>query len=195
MRGSELGWAAQAGGPAPIRLATDFFKYLVFENPNWDWRTFDFDRDVATATTKVGPIVTTMNPDLEAFSSRGGKLIMYHGWNDQLIAPENSVKYYSSVVDRFGRDRTDQFMRLFMVPGMDHCRGGVGPNTFDLVTALDAWVMSGVAPSRITASRITNGKVDRTRPLCPYPQVALYTGTGSTDEAGSFECRNPALPR
>jgi feruloyl esterase len=192
MRGSELGWAAQAGGPAPIRLATDFFKYLVFENSNWDWRTFDFDRDVATATTKVGPIVTTMNPDLEAFSSRGGKLIMYHGWNDPLIAPENSVNYYTRVVDRFGGERANQFVRLFMVPGMDHCRGGAGPNTFDLMTALDAWVVSSVAPSRITASRITNGKVDRTRPLCPYPQVALYTGTGSTDEAASFECRNPA---
>jgi feruloyl esterase len=195
MRGSELGWTAQAGGPAPIRLATDFFKYLVFENPNWDWRTFDFDRDVATATTKVGPLVTTMNPDLEAFRSRGGKLIMYHGWNDPLIAPENSVNYYTSVVDRFGRERADQFVRLFMVPGMDHCRGGAGPNTFDVVTALDAWVVSGVAPSRITASRITNGKVDRTRPLCPYPQVAVYTGTGSSDETASFECRNPTSTR
>jgi feruloyl esterase len=100
MRGSELGWAAQAGGPEPIRLATDFFKDLVFENPNWDWRTFDFDRDVAAAAAKVGPVVTTMNPDLEPFRSRGGTLIKYHGWNDPLIAAENTVKYYSSVVDR-----------------------------------------------------------------------------------------------
>jgi feruloyl esterase len=195
MRGSELGWAAQAGGPAPIRLATDFFKYLVFENANWDWRTFDFDRDVATANAKVGPIVTTMNPDLEAFRSRGGKLIMYHGWNDQVIAPENSVNYYTSVVDRFGRERADQFVRLFMAPGMEHCRGGPGPNTFDPVTALDAWVASGVAPSRIIASRVTNGKVERTRPLCAYPQVAVYAGTGSTDEAASFECRITAPSR
>jgi Tannase and feruloyl esterase len=192
MRGSELGWAAQAGGPAPIRLATDFFKYLVFENPNWDWRTFDFDRDVATAIAKVGPIVTTMNPDLEAFRSRGGKVIMYHGWNDQAIAPENSVKYYTSVVDRLGRERADQLVRLFMAPGVEHCRGGPGPSTFDAVAALDAWVVSGVAPTRIIASRITNGKVDRTRPLCPYPQVAVYTATGSTDEAASFECKVPS---
>jgi feruloyl esterase len=114
MQGSELGWAAQAGGPGPIRLATDFFKYLVFENPNWDWRTFDFDRDVATAIAKVGSIVTTMNPDLEAFRARGGKLILYHGWNDQAIAPENTVKYYESVVDRFGKEAADQFVRLFI---------------------------------------------------------------------------------
>jgi feruloyl esterase len=188
MRGSELGWGAQAGGPAPIRLATDFFKYLVFENPNWDWRTFDFDRDVATATAKVGPIVTAMNPDLAVFSARGGKLIMYHGWNDQAIAPENSVNYYTSVVDRFGRQRADQFVRLFMAPGVEHCRGGPGPNTFDALTALDAWVVRGVAPNSITASRVSNGKVERTRPLCPYPQVAVYQGIGGTDEAASFAC-------
>jgi feruloyl esterase len=191
MRGSELGWAAQAGGPAPIRLATDFFKYLLFEHPNWDWQTLDFDRDVATATKKVGPIVTTMNPDLEAFSSRGGKLILYHGWNDQAIAPGNSVKYYTSVVDRFGRERADQFARLFMAPGVAHCRGGPGPDTFDAVGALEAWVESGVAPNSLIASRVVNGKVDRTRPLCSYPQVAVYKGSGSTDDAAHFECRVP----
>jgi feruloyl esterase len=194
MRGSELGWAAQAGGPAPIRLATDFFKYLVFDDPNWDWRSFDFDRDVATATAKVGAIVTTMNPDLEAFRSRGGKLIMYHGWNDPLIAPENSVKYYTSVVDRFGRDRADQFIRLFMAPGVQHCRGGQGPDTFDSVAALDAWVERAVAPNSLVASRVINGKVDRTRPLCSYPRVAVYKGSGSTDNAANFECRVPVPP-
>ena len=194
MRGSELGWAAQAGGPAPIRLATDFFKYLVFENPNWDWRTFDFDRDVATATAKVGPIVTTMNPDLEAFRSRGGKLILYHGWNDQAIAPENTVKYYESVVERFGREPADQFVRLFMAPGVAHCRGGQGPDTFDAVRALEAWVENGTAPNSIIASRLVNGKVERTRPLCPFPQVAVYKGSGSTDDAASFECRAPVPP-
>ena len=120
---------------------------------------------------------------------------MYHGWNDQAIAPENSVKYYTSVVDRFGKARADQFVRLFMAPGVEHCRGGPGPSTFDPVAALDAWVVSGAAPSRINASRITNGKVDRTRPLCAYPEVAVYRGTGSTDEAGSFECRIPPGPR
>jgi feruloyl esterase len=194
MRGSELGWPAQAGGPAPIRFATDFFKYLVFDNPNWDWRSFDFDRDVATATAKVGAIVTTMNPDLEAFRSRGGKLIMYHGWSDQLIAPENSVKYYATVVDRFGRERADQFVRLFMAPGVAHCRGGSGPDTFDAVGALERWVENGTAPNSIIASRVVNGKVDRTRPLCSYPQVAVYKGSGSTDDAANFECRVPVPP-
>jgi feruloyl esterase len=194
MRGSELGWAAQAGGPAPIRLATDFFKYLVFDNPNWDWRSFDFDRDVATATAKVGAIVTTMNADLEAFRSRGGKLILYHGWNDQAIAPENTVKYYASVVDRFGRERADQFVRLFMAPGVAHCRGGSGPDTFDAVGALERWVENGTAPNSIIASRVVNGKVDRTRPLCSYPQVAMFKGSGSTDDAANFECRLPVPP-
>jgi feruloyl esterase len=191
MRGSELGWAAQAGGPGPIRLATDFYKYLVFENPNWDWRTFDFDRDIATATAKVGSIVTTMNPDLTQFSSRGGKLILYHGWNDQAIAPENSVTYYMSVAGRFGSERADQFVRLFMVPGMEHCRGGPGPNRFDAVTSLETWVERGVAPNRIIVSRMINDNVDRTRPLCPYPRVAVYKGGGSTNDAESFECRLP----
>jgi feruloyl esterase len=192
MRGSELGWAAQAGGPAPIRLATDFFKYLVFEDPDWDWRTFDFDRDVATATARVGSLVTTMNPDLRKFGARGGKLIMYHGWNDQAIAPENSVTYYTSVADTLGREEVDEFVRLFMVPGMEHCGGGPGPNTFDPVAALEAWVEQGTAPNRITVSRVTKGKVDRTRPLCSYPRVAVYKGVGTTDDASSFECRIPA---
>ena len=132
-----------------------------------------------------------MNPDLEAFRSRGGKLIMYHGWSDQLIVPENSVKYYASVVDRIGRERADQFIRLFMAPGVQHCRGGPGPDTFDSVAALDAWVeKGGVAPNSVIASRVVNGKVDRTRPLCPYPQVAVYKGSGSTDDASSFACRD-----
>jgi Tannase and feruloyl esterase len=187
--GSELGWAFHAGGPEPAALAIDFYKYLVFEDANWDWRTFDFDRDVARADAKVGSILTTMNPNLREFNAHGGKLIMYHGWSDQAIAPENSVDYYTSVVGVFGQSQTDQFLRLFMAPGMQHCGGGDGPNTFDMMTALEQWVENGRAPEQIIASRVRNEKTDRTRPLCAYPQVAEYNGTGSTDEAANFTCK------
>jgi feruloyl esterase len=195
--GSELSWATQAAGPEPSRLATEFFKYFVFEDPNWDWRTFDFDRDVSRADAKIGPIVTAMDPDLKVFNAKGGKFIMYHGWNDQLIAAENSVNYYNGVVALFGAQQTDRFFRLFMAPGMQHCGGGPGPNTFDAVSALERWVEEGKAPQHITASHSTDGVVDRTRPLCPYPQVAAYKGHGSIDEAANFECKitpssNPA---
>jgi feruloyl esterase len=189
-RGTELTWGALAGGPAPSQLAAEFFKYLVFEDPNWDWKTFDFDRDMDRAETKIGAVMAT-NPDLTAFAARGGKLIMYHGWADQRIAPGNSITYRNEVGRLLGEPRTNAFLRLYMVPGMQHCSGGVGPDSFDAVGALDRWVAQGMAPKEIIASRSTNGLVDRTRPLCPYPQVAVYRGAGSLDAATSFSCSVP----
>lgn len=195
-RGGELGWAGLAGGPQPNWRALELFKYFVFEDPDWDWRTFDFDRDMARTDATVGPVVAAMNPDLEKFKARGGKLILYHGWNDQGVAPQNSVNYYEDVVRVLGPTQTDQFVRLFMAPGMQHCRGGpippAGPDEFDEVGALEQWVEQGRAPEKIIASHSTGGVVDRTRPLCPYPQVAGYKGTGSTDEAENFMCVSPA---
>ena len=114
---------------------------------------------------------------------------MYHGWNDQLIQPSNSINYYSSVSKAMGARETDDFARLFMVPGMTHCAGGPGPNTFDAVGALEQWVEHGTKPAQMIASHSTSGVVDRTRPLCPYPQVASYTGSGSLDEAANFICK------
>jgi feruloyl esterase len=187
--GSELTWGALAGGPRPFSIAVEFYKYFVFSNPDWDWTTMDFDRDVAAGEEKVGKVLNAIDPNLGAFKARGGKLVMYHGWNDQLISPFNTINYFNSVAKTMGASETDDFLRLFMAPGMLHCAGGPGPNTFDAVGALEQWVEHGRKPAEMIASHSTEGVVDRSRPLCPYPQVATYNGSGSIDAAASFACR------
>lgn len=187
--GSELTWNALAGGPQPFPIAVDFYKYFVFADPNWDWKTMDFDKDVAAGEEKSGKVLNATDPDLRAFKARGGKLVMYHGWNDQLITALNSINYFNSVTKTMGAKETGEFARLFMAPGMLHCAGGPGPNTFDALGALEQWVEHGRSPSELAASHSTNGVVDRTRPLCPYPQVATYGGSGSIDAAASFVCK------
>jgi feruloyl esterase len=190
-RGSELVWATLAGGPKPIALADDYFKYVVFENPNWDFKTLNFDSDFAKAQKRDGGTLSATNPDLRPFFSHGGKLIQYHGWTDQQVMPRNSIDYYRSVVREMGdAAKTADSYRLFMAPGMNHCGGGEGPNKFDVLGALAQWVENGKAPGSILASR-NQGSVSRTRPLCPYPQVAVYKGTGSTDDAANFACKTP----
>jgi feruloyl esterase len=162
----------------------------VFNDPKWDWHSFDFDRDAAKAKETDHGVTNATSPDLLSFARHGGKLLMYHGWADGAIPPRATVNYYASVVSTAGgRATVDLWMRLFMVPGMYHCRGGEGPNTFDMVGALDQWVEQGTAPDRMLASHASNGIVDRTRPLCPYPQVATYKGAGSIDEAVNFACK------
>jgi feruloyl esterase len=131
--------------------------------------------------------MNSINPHLDRFFEHGGKLLLYHGWADPGIAPENSVNYYTSVVELGGAAAADS-IRLFMVPGMGHCRGGDGTDTFDRIGALDQWVASGKAPDQIVASRVRKGAIDRSRPLCPYPQVARYKGAGSPDDASHFAC-------
>ena len=187
--GGEITWTAMAGGPNPFAIPVDFYKYFVYSNPDWDWKTFDFDKDVALGDEKFAKLLNAVDPDLDKFKKRGGKLILYHGWNDQLIQPYNTIDYYTSVTKKMGLKDTDEFTRLFMVPGMQHCAGGVGPNTFDAVTALEQWVEKGTKPAEMVASHTSNGAVDRTRPLCPYPQVASYKGSGSIDESASFVCK------
>ena len=159
---------------------------MVFENPEWRWPSFDFDKDVVYTDRKLAHILNATNPDLAAFKARGGKLIQYHGWSDAAISPLNSVEYFKSVQVRMGD--TGSFYRLFMVPGMGHCGGGEGTDEFDKVGMLARWVEHGESPDQITASRSVAGKVVRTRPLCPYGKVARWTGSGSTDVAGSFIC-------
>ena len=173
-------------GREPTPLGTDHWKYVVFKDPKWDYKTMDFDKDIALGDTLDQDIgINAIDPNLKPFFDHGGKLIQYHGWTDSLIAPQNSINYYESVVKAMGGvKQISNNYRLFMVPGMDHCGGGAGPNTFDTLTALEQWVEKAKAPDQMLASR-----PGRTRPLCPYPQVAVYKGTGSTDEGANFNCK------
>ena len=189
--GSELGWAQLAGGPRPFRVGDDLFKYVVFKDAEWDFKTFDPARDLALANRVDNNLLNATDPNLKPFTSRGGKLLVYHGWADQVLGPQYSVDYDNQAVAAVGPEQAASSIRLFMAPGMAHCNGGVGPSSFDALAALEQWVEQGRAPAQIVASRLTDGKVDRTRPLCPYPQVAQYKGTGSTDEAQNWVCGAP----
>lgn len=186
--GSEKGWGFAASAQPP-QLTLTGLKNRVFKDPNWDYKTFNFDSDVALID-RESQAVNAMDPNLGPFFSHGGKLLQYHGWNDTLIAPENSVNYYTSVADTLGgANKVNDSYRLFMVPGMAHCRGGDGTDRFDVISAMEQWVEKRKAPESIIASRYADDKPDRTRPLCPYPQVAAYKGSGSTDDAASFVCK------
>jgi len=191
--GSELLWESRLAGPVEETIGVGFFRFMVFDNPNWDFRTFDADRDTRVADQKLGSIVNAIDPNLKPFEDHGGKLILYHGWADQAIQPENSIHYYESVVAKMGgSQKTEEFFRLFMAPGMTHCQGGAGPNSFDAVTALERWRENGAAPDKIIAVHSTSNAIDNSRPLCPYPQAAIYKGTGNTTDAGNYTCGNPS---
>ena len=159
------------------------------DDPAYTWKTLDIDRDQARLRTMT-EILSPLNPDLRPYQRRRGKLIMYHGWSDPGISAAGTVAYYDKMrAIAGGQAAADEFARLFMVPGMHHCGGGPGPNAFDMLPALEAWVERGVAPQQVTASHLTDGKVDRTRPLCPHPHVATYKGSGSVDDAESYVCK------
>ena len=192
--GTELRWGRLAGGPNPDALFLDYFRYIVFKNPNWDWRTFQTDRDTALASKDAEGIVA-LDPDLSAFAQQGGKLLIYHGWADQQVAPVASIEFYEALVAATQRaaGRTDRWARLFMAPGMAHCSDGEGPSQFDKMDVIQQWVEQGKAPDQIIASQKVAGEVVRTRPLCPYPQVAAYKGTGELTDAASFACHVPPL--
>jgi feruloyl esterase len=185
--GANAGWRSYIMEPAePMRM--DFWRYFVFNDPNWDWRTFDWDRDLDYARQKMGDINAT-NPQLSEFRRGGGKIVMYLGWNDPIHLSESALNYYDAVERQMGGSGTVRdFFRTFLVPGLGHCSAGPGANTVDALPALEAWVERGTIPDRIPASRVVGGVVKRTRPLCPYPEVARWNGKGSTDEAANFVC-------
>jgi len=191
--GSEPEWDfARNAELNPLTLA--FFRTAVSKNPFWNWRDFDVITDVAAATENVGWILDATMTDLSEFRDNGGKLIVYHGWNDSNNSPEATIRWYEGVESTLGgafgntAGAIEDFARLFMVPGMAHCGGGSGTSQFDAQRAIEDWVERGIAPDRIEAERIEDGKVVRTRPLCPYPQVASYRN-GNSDRSGSFICR------
>jgi feruloyl esterase len=187
--GSEPGWSTYAG-PRPFSIGEDHFKFVVFRDPKWTFQALDTATDIARAEDSGAAIVNAADPNLKPFFARGGKLIQYHGWNDPQIPPMHSVNYYRSVLEKLGgAAQVDDSYRLFMAPGMQHCGGGPGPNQFDTMAALERWRESGVAPDRILAGHVTDNRVDMTRPLCPYPQTAHYTGVGSTNDAANFVCK------
>jgi len=200
-------WSTWVTGSEPYmslhwRGGEGFFRWFVFDDADWDFRTFDFDKDLEYSLEKVGPAVDSDDPDLRPFRDNGAKLIVYHGWSDPDISPVASINYFDRVVDVIADDtkavnwqsalaQTQNFFRLFMVPGMGHCAGGPGPDRFDALTALENWVERDIAPESMIASKIVDGEVVRTRPLCVYPEVANYNGSGNTDKAVNFSCVAP----
>ena len=183
--GSELGWNMLAS-PKPMSLAVEMYKYAAFDG-KWDMKDFTV-ADIMRFEKEKGPAVNSVDPNLNPFFAHNGKLLMYHGWADPGVPPQGTVDYFNNVKETVGAKASED-MRLFMVPGMGHCRGGDGTDEFDAVKALEQWVEKSKAPERIEASRVRNGKVDRTRPLCAYPKVAVYNGTGSTDQSANFSCQ------
>jgi hypothetical protein len=187
--GSELMFPLKTG-PAPYGAALSYMRDLVFHNPRWDFRSFDFGKDMELARA-AGAGVMDVPPDgLDKFLGDGRKLLLSHGWADGQISPMNTVGFYQDLTQHLGATMTARSVRLFMIPGMAHCSGGEGPYEVDVISTIDHWAESGKPPERIVASN-PPGALPRTRPLCPYPQEAVYTGSGSTDKEQSFRCALP----
>jgi hypothetical protein len=214
MPGSEdAGWSAWITGAMPRRSASfffgsQFFTNMVYEKADWDYRTFNFADGSKLAETKTADALNSIDPNLKAFKARGGKLIMYHGWNDPAIPALNTINYFQNVEKRMGKRDSESFLRLFMAPGMAHCGGGPGPNAFgaggsgspdperNMYRALEQWVEQGIAPARIIATKYRNDRnpgegVKMTRPLCAFPNVAKYKGSGDTNDGANFVCVAP----
>ena len=194
---AQSGWmglivSTQPGSPAAdFGLAQDTMRYLVHKPPmpDYDCSTFDFDKDISMLDA-WGKLADAKDPDLSNFRKGGGKLLMTYGWSDPVLQPMAGVNYYEEALKVNGPD-TEDFFRLFMVPGMSHCSGGECPNQFDSVTAIVNWVEMDKSPEKMIAKQIKDGNVVRTRPLCPYPEVARYKGEGSIDDEANFECVKP----
>jgi len=214
-----MGWKDWLTGSRPQKsvqyhYALEFYRYMVYDNPRWNLDQFDFVRDRAAVKRRLGPILDATDTNLAAFAARGGKLILFHGWNDPALPPGMTIDYYQQLQERMGREQTNEFVRLYMVPGMQHCFGGPGPNAFgqippggdadashNISAALEHWVEGGESPAEIVAAKYENDlqaliapqKLEpvRTRPICTYPQIARWSGRGSTDRAENFSCVTP----
>jgi len=203
------GWGLWITGPAPAKslmafFGNGFFSGFVYAKPDWDYKTFKVDADLKAANETSAQALNATDPNLEPFKARGGKLILYHGWNDPAITALNTINYYESVIKKMGQKDADSFVRLYMAPGVQHCGDGPGPDSFgavggltfddpqhSLAASLEQWVEKGTAPSTIIASKFegqdrTHAKM--TRPLCPYPQAAKYKGSGDPNDAANFDC-------
>ncbi len=209
----EGGWDLWITGNAPgkallFTFGSGFFRNMVYEQSDWDHKQAKLDDAVAAADQKFAAVLNSTEPNMKAFQAHGGKLILYHGWSDAGISPLNSINYYESVLSAMGKQEADSFVRLYMVPGMQHCAGGPGPDVFgefgispvndpqhNIYLALEEWTEKGAAPSTVIASKMEGempaGKVTMTRLLCAYPQKAKYKGTGNPNDAASFACKNP----
>lgn len=190
--GGEMPVFEFANPDAPMRPAALLYTSLVFNNPNWDFKTLDYDQDVQLAIQKVGPALHTAPADLKAFIDHGGKLLYWDGWNDY-NNPYFWMDFYAELQKLFGVEKVAKSVQMYFLPGVNHCGGGEGCDNFSKLSAITEWVNTGKPPARILSSHLENGKVTSTRPVCPYPQTAKYKGTGSTDEAGNFVCVEPKL--
>ena len=182
-------WIVRENGPTTQEAFMEtFFRYLAFpvDDPELDWRDFDFDKDPARME-QIRSMLDATEPDLSRFHERGGKMLMHFGWADTALNPMMAVDYYEDVLETMGPE-TQDFFRFYTVPGMFHCRGGLGADRFDLLTPLVNWVEAGQAPGSLEAARVVNGEVEMTRKLCPYPQRAVYDGRGDPNKASSFRC-------
>lgn len=211
--GGPGGWGLWITGAAPgqsllFAFGGGFFSDMVYDDPKWDYKKANLDEAVAAADRKFAGVLNATDANLKPFESHGGKLIIYHGWNDAAISALNTIQYFESVKNKMGERDTGSFLRLFMVPGMQHCGGGPGADIFgqfgvspindaqhNIYMALEDWVEKGAAPSTVIATKQSESgpaaKAEMTRPLCAYPQIAKYKGTGDTNDAANFVCGAP----
>lgn len=210
--GGVNGWTLWITGPAPARslmaaFGIGYFSDMVYGKTDWSYKSFNVTSGLQTAKEKTSAMLDATNPDLSAFRTHGGKLVLYHGWNDPAIPAMNTVNYYESVIAKMGQQQVDSFVRLYMLPGVQHCGGGPGADSFgqsadwpatdpehNVRVALENWVEKGTAPSTLIATKVEGekaGEPKMTRPMCPYPQSAHYKGGGDTNSADSFVCAGP----